>query len=101
MKDTGNMFAWFGNAITISAAIASQDVLQVILLVVGVISACFSLFVNIYTWWLKAKADGKIDDQELDELGQIVNEGKEGLTQLQKDLGESEKEVSEKSEGDK
>ena len=78
MKDTGNMFAWFGNAITISAAIASQDVLQVILLVVGVISACFSLFVNIYTWWLKAKADGKITKEEVDELTEIVNTSKKG-----------------------
>lgn len=72
------MFAWFGNAITISAAIASQDVLQVILLVVGVISACFSLFVNIYTWWLKAKADGKITKEEVDELTEIVNTSKKG-----------------------
>ena len=40
---------------------------------IGIVSALFSLFVNIYTWWKKAKSDGKITKEELDELKEIVD----------------------------
>ena len=95
-----------GTAVSATGASLSatelQAIVSIIITILGfVISVLIPLGIKFVKWLRKAKADGKIDDQELDELGQIVNEGKEGLTQLQKDLGESEKEVSEKSEGDK
>ena len=72
MKDT-NALGWLGSGITILTGAISQDVMQIILLVIGIISALFSLFVNIYTWWKKAKQDGKITQEELDELKEIVD----------------------------
>ena len=95
-----------GTAVSATGASLSttelQAIISIIVTILGfVISVLIPLCIKFVKWLRKAKADGKIDDNELDELGQIINEGKEGLTQLQKDLGESEKEVSEKSEGDK
>lgn len=74
MKDN-NALGWVGSAITILTGSLSQDVMQIILLVIGICSALFSLFVNIYTWWKKAKEDGKISKEELDELNDIINKG--------------------------
>ena len=72
MKDT-NALGWAGSAVTILTGTLSQDVMQVILLIIGIVSALFSLFVNIYTWWKKAKQDGKITQEEVDELKEIVD----------------------------
>ena len=72
MKDS-NLLGWAGSGVTILTGALSQDTLQVILLVIGIVSALFSLFVNIYTWWKKAKSDGKITKEELDELKEIVD----------------------------
>lgn len=74
MKDN-NALGWVGSAVTILTGSLSQDVMQIILLVIGICSALFSLFVNIYTWWKKAKEDGKISKEELDELNNIINKG--------------------------
>lgn len=71
MKD--NALGWIGSAVTILTGTLSQDVMQVVLLVIGIISALFSLFVNIYTWWNKAKKDGKITAEEVEELKEIVD----------------------------
>ena len=68
-----NELAYVGSGVTILTGVLSQDVLQYILLGIGIISALFSLFVNIWTWWKKAKQDGKITKEELDELHDIVN----------------------------
>ena len=77
-----------------------QAIISIIVTILGfLISVALPWIIKLIKWWRKAKQDGKIDNNELDELQQIANEGKEGLTQLQKDL-ESDKEVSEKSEGE-
>lgn len=72
MKDS-NLPAWLGSGVTILTGAIAQDTLQIILLVIGIFSALFSLFVNIYTWWKKAKKDGKISEEELKELKEIVD----------------------------
>lgn len=77
MKDN-NTLAWIGSVITVVTGSLSQDILQVILLVIGILSALFSLFVNIYTWYKRAKADGKIDAKEIKELKDIVEDYKKG-----------------------
>lgn len=73
MKDN-NILAWLCSGLTIITGTMAQDIIQIILLVIGVISGLFSLFVNIYTWWKKAKADGKITKEEVDELHDIVKD---------------------------
>lgn len=77
MKDN-NVGAWIGSGVTLVAGGLSQDILQIVLLVIGILSALFSLFINIHTWYKKAKADGKIDKDELEELKHIVDEHTKG-----------------------
>ena len=79
-----------------------QAIVSIIVTIAGfLISVALPWVIKLIKWWRNAKKDGKIDDKELDELGNLANEGKEGLTQLQKDLESSKKEeVSEKSEGE-
>lgn len=68
-----NELAYVGSAVTILTGVLSQDILQFVLLGIGIISALFSLFVNVWTWWKRAKQDGKITKEELEELNDIVN----------------------------
>ena len=72
MKDN-NILSWVTSGITLATSALSQDVMQIILMVLGIISALVSLAYNIYKWYKKAKADGKIDDKDLDELNDIVD----------------------------
>ena len=72
MKDN-NIFAWAGSGVTIMTGVLSQEVFQYVLLVLGILSAAFSLFVNVYTWWKRAKEDGKITKEEAEELKDIVD----------------------------
>ena len=90
---------------TIGASLSVTEVQAIISICVTVLGFIISVaipgIIKLVKWWKKAKEDGKIDEQELDELGNILQDGKEGLTQLQKDLESSKKEeVSEKSEGE-
>ena len=77
MKDN-NIVSWVGSAVTFVTAGLAQDIGQIVLMILGIISALVSLAYNIYKWWKKAKADGKIDEKELDELEDIVDKAAGG-----------------------
>ena len=63
----------------------TNEVFQLVELILSILTTCFILGINIYAWWKKAKADGKIDKDELDELGQIIGDGaKEIKDEVQK-----------------
>ena len=65
-------------------AVQTNEVLQIVELVLSILTTLFILGVNIYSWWKKASADGKIDKEEIEELQQIVNDGKENLENKKK-----------------
>ena len=65
-------------------AVQTNEVLQIVELVLSILTTLFILGVNIYSWWKKASADGKIDKEEVEELQQIVNDGKEKLENKKK-----------------
>ena len=67
-----NALAWCGSLVTILTGVLTQDMLQIILTVIGILSALFSLCVNIYSWWTRAKKDGRISEEEIKELQDIV-----------------------------
>ena len=77
MKEN-NAVSWVCSGLTIVTGTLSQDILQIILLVLGVISALVSLGFNIYVWYKKATRDGKIDSKEVDELEDIINDHTKG-----------------------
>lgn len=60
-------------------AVQPNEVLQIAEFVLSILTTLFILAVNIWSWWKKAKADGKISKEEVEELKEIVNDGKEKL----------------------
>ena len=73
MKDN-NAVSWAGSGVTMITALLTTDVLQIILTVIGIISAIVSLAYNIYQWYRKAKEDGKITPDEVEELVDTIKE---------------------------
>ena len=65
-------------------AVQTNEILQIVELVLSILTTLFILGINIYTWWKKASADGKIDKEELEELHHIVNKEKENLENKKK-----------------
>ena len=68
----------------ILTAIQTNEILQIVELVISILTTLFILFVNVYAWWKKASADGKIDKEELDELQNIVNKETDNLENKKK-----------------
>lgn len=68
-------YNYLGNAVGIVfSAIQSNEVLSIISWVMTILATCVSIAFTLYKWWKKASADGKIDEQEIDELGDIVDD---------------------------
>lgn len=68
-----------GNGLTyILAAIQQNEVLQIIEFVFSAILTIVILIYRIWHWWKEAKKDGKITEEELNELGGIVEDTKNG-----------------------
>ena len=48
-------------------------------LILSIIMTLFIIVVNVISWYKKAKKDGKIDEEEIEELKDILEDGKEKL----------------------
>lgn len=77
MKDN-NILSWITSGITLVTATATQDLTQLILLIVGIVSSAVSLAYTLWKWYRKAKADGKITADEIDEAADIIHEHTKG-----------------------
>ena len=51
-----------------------EEVSRTLVYVLGAITAFITLVYNIVVWIKKAKKDGKIDDHEIAELGEIIKQ---------------------------
>lgn len=64
-----------------------QAIVSIIITVLGfVISVLVPLGIRIYKWYKKAKEDGKIDKEEVDELEQIIKDGSEEVKDGAKEI---------------
>ena len=62
----------------ILTAVQTNEVLQIVELILSILTTLFILGVNIWTWWKKAKMDGKITPEEVEELkNQLEDKAKE------------------------
>ena len=73
-----------------------QAIVSIIITVLGfIISVLVPLGIRIYKWYKKAKEDGKIDKEEVEELQQIVQDGakdvKEGAEEIKEKIDENKK----------
>ena len=79
MESNGNGMSWIGNIFAgVLTATQTNEVFQIICLVLTCLSIFFSTAYNIYRWWKEAHSDGKISDKEIDQLAGIIGDaGKE------------------------
>ena len=65
---------------SVGAIVDINQVLSIISYCITIAGGILTLIViPLITWWKKAKADGKIDKEEIDEATQIIKDGMDGL----------------------
>ena len=94
-KDT--IFGWVGTGITsILAATQTREVFQIIELIVAILVGLVTLAYTIYKWYKRATADGKITEEEVDELVEevkpVVNGVRTNGNHLKKEIQKIKKE---------
>lgn len=62
---------------TVMTAIQANEVLQIVQAILTVIGLLITIAYTIWKWYKKAKADGKITEDEVDELMDDLNKIKE------------------------
>jgi len=78
-----NIFALVGNGFTyLLTMIQANQVFQVIELVLAVATSLVILAHRIWSWFKEAKEDGKITKDEMDQLYDIVEDGKEEIHEI-------------------
>jgi hypothetical protein len=76
MKNKDNALSWITNSITyVCAIVSTSEVAQIILYCLGIVGTLVSIAYNIYIWYVKAHADGKISKHEVDELKDTLDKG--------------------------
>ena len=73
MKKTRIDYIFDGLAVVFTAS-QTQEVLQIISIILTCLATLFSLAFTLYTWWKKAKSDGQITKDEIIEAGKIVDD---------------------------
>lgn len=69
---------YFGTAFgTVMTALQANEVLQIIQAILTVLGLLVTISYTIWKWYKKAKADGKITQDEVDELMEDLNKVKE------------------------
>ena len=59
----------------VGTAIQPNQILSTISLILTIIGSCITIGMAIAAWWKKAHKDGKIDKDEVNELGEIIGDG--------------------------
>ena len=74
----GDIFAIGGNAFTyLFASFQANQVFQIIELCFSILTSIVIITLKIISWFKKAKQDGKIDSEEVDDLINILGDKKE------------------------
>lgn len=76
LKELGSVA---GNGVGyVLAAIQQNEILQIIEFVLSALLTIIILIYRVWHWVKEARKDGKITDDEIEELGQIIEETKNG-----------------------
>lgn len=85
-KEMKTYFAWIGEGITfVSLAISTNEVAQLILLILGIIGGLFTIvidIINVYQKIKAAKEDGKITEEEKKDIAESVKQVGEDIGNL-------------------
>ena len=74
----------------IFTAIQTDEVLRWISFGFTLVSVILTIAYNIWRWWKKSKEDGKITMKEVDELGEIIKDGSDSLTNTIKEVKDND-----------
>ena len=75
-----NVFEIGGNGLQYLIALTQvEEMLRIVGIVLSVIISILIIVDKIVTWWKKAKADGKITEDEIHEGIEIIKEGSEDI----------------------
>lgn len=80
---SNDLISWIGSVVGgVFTATQTNQIFQIVSLIATILSTSVALAYTIWKWWKKAKEDGKITEDEIDNLmddvNQIVNKEKEG-----------------------
>lgn len=79
----GNVVSFFAVAMSMQDY---ESIVTIICAVLGlVITIVCSIVIPIVKWWRNAKKDGKIDNEELDELSDILSKGNDDINKKNKE----------------
>lgn len=85
----GNVLSVVGVALTPQELENIEHITAIICMVVGLlITIICSIIIPLIKWWKKAKADGIIDKDEINEAGKIIQNGLENLKDKPEDKEE-------------
>lgn len=74
--------SWVGCTLSaVGTAMQTQQVLQIVSIVLTCIATLTTIGLNLFLWYKKAKEDGKIDEEEAKEGAGIVIDGVKNLQQ--------------------
>ena len=74
----------------IFTAIQTDEVLRWISFGFTLVSVILTIAYNIWRWYRKSKEDGKISMKEVDELGDIIKDGSDSLTNTIKEVKDND-----------
>lgn len=74
----------------IFTAIQTDEVLRWISFGFTLVSVILTIAYNIWRWYRKSKEDGKISMKEVDELGEIIKDGSDSLTNTIKEVKDND-----------
>lgn len=84
-----NNYDFLTNALGVAmTAVQTDEIFQLISLILTCISITFSMIFTIWKWYHNATADGKIDKKEIDE---IMNEIDDKINNLNNELNRKDK----------
>ena len=85
-----DIFQIGGNAVMYAlTATQTKEIFEIISLVLSILISLIIFISKLIEWWKKAKADGKITKEEVEEVKDIIEEGIEDLQDIKK--GENKK----------
>ena len=74
---------WLGCGFgTVLTAVQTNQIFQTISLILTCIATALTIAYTVWKWWKKASADGKIDEEEVKDLIDIVEDSKEKIENI-------------------
>ena len=74
MKNNVNMGVLGSATSWVCTIVQTNEIFQLVMLILSILSTLFTLAYTIYKWYNKAKEDGKITKEEIEDLANDVSE---------------------------